>query len=617
MPKIKVVGHSTLYELDEIKDTIIYLGGRYYFKHDSENLIKVTTPSGYRLYRKESPLVCKTANGTFAKKTNCILTEDGLYLEKLHPDTVKLTNGKFTHRKWTVQIDGKYYLKTDESIVKDYVTGRYVPKNTTVKLCEKYYGKEANVVFSPDLYTYIKDELVITEDTREVLSWDKETNSRQTKILFKKDVGDYYRNNVFKGFKDSSNPQIDRYDFAYAKSSDVVSVSIGRGFYVLKEEEASVLETINTLMLNENERHTAKVRDLLNSKFSDLDSSENTAKIISSDYQTWPGKHRIYGSSSGFIVDKASRVGLTGGIGYGFGVEIETSAGLVDSSSLNRLKFLAVGDRSIGAAEYVTPVLHGNGGIEYLEKLFKLVNSSCFVDDRCSIHVHVGPSPGEGINHWNLKFNQQFAINSIRLGCLLEQELYQILPKSRNPYNRHCHSIRRFDNISKENWREYLGAFVFGPQENWKSTLDFRNYKYGENGFTKSNELSNWCGGRYKWLNLVRAYSSCSSPTIEIRIWSPTTNFDKAYNYILLSLAFVRFADVYTKEIGVATVLTLEDVIKTVYKKYPKIIKRLLEFIAIRKEKFGRKNVYTSIKVEDIKTVTTSLQATPIFDLSE
>lgn len=55
----------------------------------------------------------------------------------------------------------------------------------------------------------------------------------------------------------------------------------------------------------------------------------------------------------------------TGGIGYTFGVEIETNKGVIPLEVARSLPVDCVGDRSIGALEYVTGVLSGDEGMSY------------------------------------------------------------------------------------------------------------------------------------------------------------------------------------------------------------------------------------------------------------
>lgn len=597
MPNIKVVGQTSTYDLETIKESVILLGGQYYFKHDEENLIKVKTPGGgYRLYRKNSPKIVKTVDNNYHLKADCVEIDTGIYLAKNSPNTVKLENDTFTHINWCATIHNKRYLKTDPRLTKTR-SGGYALKDEVIQLNERVYGKDQ---FEPLGQGVVEtsDGFYLEADTRKVTFW--EDGRQQFRIIGKDRVSNgNYVPSCFAGFKDGNNPQLGRYEQCLAERTAVVGFPLTGG-YCLSQQLTSLTALFEELAMSETIKNTEEVRKKLNSRFSDSGEEENTAKVISKDYQTWGGKQHLFGHIGEPVLSKLFT--KTGGIGYTFGVELETSAGLVPEKYAAKMGFEAVGDRSIGAGEYVSPILQGNRGIKYLKEFCDIVADHCFVDDRCAVHFHVGSPPVTSATNWKIGFDWRFAAASMKLGTLIEEELYQMLPKSRNPYNRHCHSIMRYSGVNEDNWREMLGDFVFGPEENWGRTHDMRLYKYGEGEYDKKHGLSTWCGGRYKWLNLVRCYSRCNSPTFEIRIWSPSTNFDKIYNYCLLTLAFVYVAEHNYKEI-MAGEMDLKQMIHFAYADDPSLLERLIEFVDQRKKKFNRKVVYTGVKPEEIKSI--------------
>ena len=611
MGKIKIVGHTGTFDYETVVELVIKLKDEFYFKSDTDNLVKIKVDGKTKLYRKANPLICYTLNKTYNLKSNCHKLANEIFLEKSHPDTVKLIDGAYTHISFVVNINGIYYLKSDERITKLYNGGYGLKENSTL-LSSKYYGNNIYIVPSEEhtavTLTY---ELILQEDARKITFLD-EHGIQQFSTLHRKIIGGNYVNNVFAGFKDRTNPQLDRIETAYAKSSEIISVGF-MGYFVLRGMEAVLEQQCLEISLLSATKSTETIRAKINSKFSDLDETENKAKIISTDYRIWGGKEHLFGNSDKHVISK--KFDKLGGLGYAFGVEIETSAGIIPSKYGNEVGFLAVGDRSIGSAEYVTSVLQGNKGLEHVEAIMQLVKEHTLVDDRCSIHVHVGSPITNGATNWDVNFNTNFAMAAIKLGCDIEEDLYRILPKSRHPYNRHCHSIQRFRNVNQDNIRNYLAAYVFGPQESWGSNLNFNNYIYGASEYNKRSKLSNWCGGRYKWLNLVRAYSSCSSPTIEYRIFSPTTNFDKVYNYILLSLAITHVANTAQAWV-MKEKRSLIDVIKLAFKKSPLIADMLINFIEERTILFSRKVVYTLITPDRIVSTEPTVNK-PIVKLAE
>lgn len=597
MAKIKIVGETSTYDLEQVSDTIIQLGGEYYWKH-SDQLVKVVVDGKKRLYRKTSPLLCFTLDRSYALKKNCHQIGENIWIEKTSPSLVKLGENNYSHAEFCVRIGNKWYLKSDEAVVKTLNNG-YQLRTSTVQMASEVYGNNVYELNTPDLIN-IDGKYYHHGDVREVTFWNKTTGEQDFKYISRQSMrgNSNYVDQVFARFRDKTNPQLDRIDYCFGLRSEVAPCDLGAYCLIQQVEELNtkVVEIRNRM----DARSTESARSKCNNNFSDHDDSENIAKRISSDYRIWGGKENIYGYIGDAITSK--KFNLTGGLGYGFGVEIETSAGIIPKSYGEALGFHAVGDRSIGSAEYVTPVLQGNKGINYIEKLMKLVADHTFVDDRCAIHVHVGSPPEASSSNWFLNFDRRFAIASIKLGCLIEEDLYKMLPKSRNPYNRHCHSIMRYRGITEENWQYYLGAFVFGPEENWQNQLNFGAYPYGVGGRSKDSRLNNWCGGRYKWLNLVRAYSACNSRTIEFRIFSPTVNFDKVYNFILISLAFTYVADNHYREIMEGKV-DLKTMLELAYVKYPELLTSLYAFIDDRVKKFNRTVVYNKTKLGDIRSI--------------
>jgi hypothetical protein len=320
-------------------------------------------------------------------------------------------------------------------------------------------------------------------------------------------------------------------------------------------------------------------------KYMDDGLDENQAKVVKKISQPWPGKHPIFNPSKWEpIISKTSK--LTGGMKYTFGLEVETSQGLLPNALAESLPANIVGDRSIGAGEYVSPVLHGDEGIQYVKDMCEMLATHTLVDDRCGIHVHVGGMDGiKGVAEGD--FDRHFAINAIKLGCQIEPELYLSCPESRKPTLKHCHSIMRWADIDDKNWREYLGAYVFGPEESWKTPWSFEAYRYGEEGMRRTNKVDTWCGGRYKWLNLVHVLTKSSFNTCELRIFPGSTNFEKIYNYILTSMAFVWFVENKANRIVKGDV-TFEEMLTAPFTKTPEIGEQLVSFYQARTKRFNR-----------------------------
>jgi len=331
---------------------------------------------------------------------------------------------------------------------------------------------------------------------------------------------------------------------------------------------------------------TDKIRAAINKNFSDQGPDENQAPIINPKFQTWPGKHILYRNANNPVISKTMK--MLGGMGYTFGVEFETSAGVLSQKEAEEVDLLTVGDRSIGAAEYVSPVLHGDDGLAFVKRALDMLKDKTLVDDRCGLHIHIGGMKDTPRVTMPL-LNKEFAVRAIKLGTQIEEDLYRISPPNRKPELYHCHSIMRYKDIDHKNWEDYLGSYVFGPKESWDDPFDFGDYTYGEEGRRGTNSVGTWCGGRYKWLNLVHAVTKSSHKTCEFRIFAGTTNYEKVYAYILISMAFVWLVE---NRPALVETATLNTMIEAAYAKSPEQLSFLKTFIAERTAKFGRKNIY-------------------------
>lgn len=253
----------------------------------------------------------------------------------------------------------------------------------------------------------------------------------------------------------------------------------------------------------------------------------------------------------------STMVNETGGIGYTFGLEVETSYGHLPKQVCRDLGISAVGDRSIGMLEYVTPPLHGNNGIEEVNILLSTLQKYTLTDDRCGIHVHVGGADGVE-TPW---FSRMFSTMAILLGAQVEKELFSLLPdnrmsKTNSAGESYCGSILSYEDSLKnllekgvprlDAYKTILSTYVMGSNTDHFKVSEFVGNHVPDN---RGIELGRWAHSRYKWLNLINCNTDNSNrrggggfKTIEFRAFNGTLNKDDVKWFILFSLAFTRFA---------------------------------------------------------------------------
>jgi hypothetical protein len=585
--KIKIEGDSRSFDLQDVDGSVIQLSGKWFWRDDSERVTRVTVNGKKRYYRLKSNLICFCeTTKKHELKSQCVLTKDNLWLLKEHENTV-LIDGQYYQKKYTVEIGNQRYLLTDDRIVKDY-NHLYILKKDALALSSKFYQKNLFISKNSDSYVTTENkEILLAGDATKV--YDVNKNFVYKHFL---EVEKLKLRNILIDFRDRNTPELrpNRLILGYVAPEVVTVESDVLHMPVIASQQRELEEIYLIYQEKINKESIEKVRASMNKTYDEAGPDENQAKIISLNYNRYPGNQILFQPQSrGIAVSKNK--GKTSGIDYTFGIEFETSAGLLADSTCETLGLIKVGDGSIGSAEYVTSPLHGDLGVEALEKAANTLAKSTFVDNRCALHIHVGGASGTS----SPSFDIPFLINSIALGSKVEEDLFKMCPKSRHPEFKHCHSIIRYKGINTKNYKGRLGHFIFGPRENWSNRIKFNDYEYGVDGQDINTGLGLYAGGRYKWLNLINCASRARHKTIENRLFPGTTSFHKVYNFLLITLAFVRFADTQdSKLIRGETPITLFDVVDSSITD-SSLNSQVKKFIEDRTNKFKRKNLYINL----------------------
>lgn len=601
----------------KVSSLVVLLSGVYYFKHADKYVTRILGPDNKRrFYRKESPLVTPDPEhaGEYLLKSMCHQTEDGVFLSKSSPNIVCI-DGKYVRKVYAANVEGVWYSRLDPRVVVCKSSGDYILKEKAVLLDERYYNSGKYV--ATKYATKDRDDRnIMLKHAAYIIAG----LNGEPQVVHNSWLGTQRTQNIVYDFQDKTNPQADRLTYMpiLTQHSDMLmfvdllpiiegippghendSAYMNNPIVIHKASEEYFKKQIRDYIVPKHKKELEEIRRALNSVYSDLDDTENTAPIFKVVTEQVGGKVNIY-TAGHFPTPVSDRKFIhTGGLKYSYGIEFETSQGMLSPKIITDLGISCVGDRSIGAGEYVTPPLEGNNGMDLVKRICEALNRHTLVDDRCGVHVHVGGLTKDK----RPSFSKQTLMNAVILGCLIEEELFSLMPESRSTTLYHCHSIRRFGKITKSTYAKYMGAYIFGPKEWWldpkvvgHDTLmpffEFDGYKLGP-GRTSSTGVEQWCGGRYKWLNLVHAFMKKDTKTYEFRIFPGTTNFKKVWAYIMLSLAFVNVIDNHTELIKEG--VTIKDLVDVSFEKFPVIRKTLNEFHEARKAKFNRKNIYPAV----------------------
>ena len=210
----------------------------------------------------------------------------------------------------------------------------------------------------------------------------------------------------------------------------------------------------------------------------------------------------------------------TSSMNYTFGVEIETCTRR--SVDYNGLNLKSVEDGSIEGYEYVTGVLKGDKGVAMLKSICKELRASdTLVDRKCGVHIHIG----------NTIFNRRFSIMLLKLCKMIEKDIYSMLPPSRAD-NTYCKLLPDTVNrMNLHNYKSTLGPFVQGVDIS-------REYNKKTN-----HPGGHYNGQRYYWVNLTNCSARTGPETVEFRPHSATIDFKKIYNWLLICMSIVKFAE--------------------------------------------------------------------------
>lgn len=230
------------------------------------------------------------------------------------------------------------------------------------------------------------------------------------------------------------------------------------------------------------------------------------------------------------------------GMKYTFGVEIETDRIDTNFNAEDlKLNVAAVSDGSINGAEYVTGPMTGDAGLNNLKSLCNTLNlKGAEINSKCGIHVHIGGA----------QFNRRFQILSIMLGLQIQDEMFAMQPESRQN-NTYCKSIPeeylmlkncfKLDNNNRKQSLKYLHKYVTNSSHEFSKD---RNKK-------RSHPNGHYCSSRYKWLNLNNCAFSSGPETIEFRLQSGTTEFDKIKYFTQICMAIVNFVENKSRRINI------------------------------------------------------------------
>lgn len=511
MERINVVGVQNSLLYDAVKNAVVNIKDKYYFKTDP-SIIRIN--GNYHLLNEDVCLLDKSfySSNRYTLKSDAITHSNGFFIKA---KDLAVLDGKNYHFKEIINLYGKDYHISNPLLV--CIDGQYFLRSECINI-DGVLAHISNTFKCP----VTNKRFLLKNTSKYILIYLYLNNSSRPQNRVRVSIEAFRLGLVKKLFIVDENvnkkyPDSDQYSFHAA-------IHPNPSLFFDKDLDCYFL--------------TEKNKELFYSTFL----NKNLLNI----------KGDIRGAETYFtplILDKSFNISKTkrhvGGLNYSFGIEFETCNGILPNLVCETLNLTKVGDGStrnedqdsrVLHYEYVTGVLHGNDGLNLAIKAQDLIRSNTEFNKKCSTHIHVG-----GIKGLNPPvMNRQFSAYCINLGMQIEYSLSLLIPTHRHPLNnRYCASIKNMPLInvmSKESINKGVAAFIFNQSNLSRKT-------------NKKTHLNRWVNSRYKWLNLVNAGSSTGRDTVEFRIFPATKDADYLKMYLLISMAFVYFVENFKHKI--------------------------------------------------------------------
>jgi len=242
--------------------------------------------------------------------------------------------------------------------------------------------------------------------------------------------------------------------------------------------------------------------------------------------------------------------------GLSFGLEFETTKGIIPNAKAKSLPLLPLRDGSIEGLEYVTIPLSGVKGLQALVDSVEELGKRTAYDSSCSLHIHIG----------NIPRTPEFALALFKLYSVFSDEIYKMFPH----YKKENLGVKRKNYSEPYNLVNLLGRMdskISSKEEiirNFAVLFDYLSETdtTGMNFSRYGNKLENVeshprdPGGEAKW-NIHHRYHVVNfipllfvnKATVEFRIHTPTYDVNKILYFMSLCSAIINTAMEDTKAI--------------------------------------------------------------------
>jgi len=325
-------------------------------------------------------------------------------------------------------------------------------------------------------------------------------------------------------------------------------------------------------------------------------------------------KHLIIKNVKDFTLEelgvKSSTYAITEGNKRTFGVELETSEGVVPPHITKTMNISAVYDGSLKTSdgevrggEYVTGILRGDNGFRHLRHICRELSAICRINKRCGVHVHIASD------------KSRESITALYILCFkIQSEIYALVSTSRRN-NEYCRGLELNlpsstlcrEDMSKTDWKftvdklyTELFGYVAGTSDISGLTRKGNHPKGHKCGYDHNSQ-------RYCWVNFVptmfNTRNDDTTYTVEFRNHPGSLSYTKIKNWVKLCLAIVNYASNNSNKILCGVVPSLTEIIKA---EYPKTSNKMLSYFSQRALKFSRNDSNTMEDLNELMEGDTS-----------
>ena len=314
------------------------------------------------------------------------------------------------------------------------------------------------------------------------------------------------------------------YNALYEKTKNDMFFSNRQGIYIFKENL-----TENYII---SETHI-KGRGIFPYNFSRRYEAVENFRIFS-------GKQTVLGNT---------KYRLSEYLDYTFGLEFETSEGIIPENICYQDGLIPLRDGSITGLEYSTVVMKGNSGLNLLSQQLETLKKYTSFNKECSLHIHFGGYP--------LEDKALFKLYQVCL-CLQENgELSKILPpftfetsRYKDSGKDYCKFLPKYKNFESL-YRSFVGENYLGSLKQPHPNDPDRKRKWN-------------IPTRYYWINFINMFCYTINKTVEFRFLRPTYNLRKILVWMYIMNAILKYSE---EGFNIFDGIKLQDIIKTIYPK--------------------------------------------------